>query len=314
MKRLLIAILLAFVLPVTGQYRIVKAPKSPYEQVWTFIYTPPEAKDSVNKKYPLIISFGGAGTTSTSVPPKASDTLRLVSEDGLPKRIKNGWDASAINPITNRRVNFVVIQAQDRWGCPWPTAMDYTLNYCLKTLNLPIDTNYIYVTGLSFGGSCSAMYASADSLHAKKITAVVSASPQGDFLGNLLKIPLIAKYGVPYRFWSGTLDGFTNNARTWLSAYTKAGGVGDLTTYVGGHGGWSALYGSGTKEPTVKWSYILPDGNVTQVNMYEWFASFVKDGTLPPVEPPKSDTVIYDIKNAKRITVETVEGKTVIFQ
>jgi hypothetical protein len=311
MRKLLIAILLGFVLPVTGQYKIVKAPKGPYEQVWTFISVPYEAKDSVNTKYPLIISFGGAGTTSTATPSKDSDSTRLTSEDGLPKRIKGGWSPQAGNPLTNQKVYFIVIQAQDRWGCPWPPAMDYTLNYCIKTLNLPIDTNNIFVTGLSFGGSCAPMYASADTIHARRVKAVVSASPQGDFLANIPKIPQLVKDSVPYRFWSGTLDGFTNNAKTWLKAYTDAGGVGDLTMYSGGHGGWGALYGTATKEPTVKWSYLLPNGYPTQVNMYEWFATFT---TPHVVKPPVKDTIIYDIKNAKRITVETVEGKTVIFQ
>jgi len=311
MRKLLIAILLGLVLPVTGQYKIVKAPKSPYEQVWTFISVPYEAKDFLNKKYPLIISFGGAGTTSTATPSRDSDSTRLTSEDGLPKRIKGGWSPQAVNPLTNQKVYFIVIQAQDRWGCPWPTAMDYTLNYCINILHLPIDTNNIFVTGLSFGGSCAPMYASTDTIHARRVKAVVSASPQGDFLANLPKIPQLVKDSVPYRFWSGTLDGFTNNAKTWLKAYTDAGGVGDLTMYSGGHGGWGALYGTAAKEPTVKWSYLLPNGYPTQVNMYEWFATFT---TPYIVKPPVKDTIIYDIKNAKRITVETVEGNTVIFQ
>ncbi len=308
-KTLIALLALPFLLQ--AQYKIVKAPKSQSETVWLFYSVPNEAKDSVTKKYPLIISFGGAGTTSTATLSRDSDSTRLTSEDGLPKRIRGGWSPQAVNPVTNQKVFFIVIQAQDRWGCPWPPAMDYTLNYCIKTLKLPIDTNNIFVTGLSWGGSCSAMYASTDTVHARRIKAVVSASPQSDFLTNLPKIPAIVKDSVPYRFWSGTLDGNTNYAKKWLQSYTDAGGIGDLTLYSGGHGGWGALFGTATKEPTVKWSYLLPNGYPTQVNMYEWFATFTTPYTVPP---PVKDTIIYDIKNAKRITVETVEGKTVIFQ
>lgn len=307
LKTLIALLALPFLLQ--AQYKIVKTPSSARDNVWTFISVPYEAKDSIDKKYPLIISFGGAGTTSTAIPSKDSDSTRLTSEDGLPKRIKGGWSPQAVNPLTNQKAYFIVIQAQDRWGCPWPPAMDYTLNYCLKTLRLPIDTNNIFVTGLSWGGSCAPMYASTDTLHSRRVKAVVSASPQADFLDNLPKIPLIVKDSVPYRFWSGTLDVNTTYAKKWLKAYTDAGGIGDLTLYSGGHGGWGALYGTATKEPTVKWSYLLPNGYPTQVNMYEWFATFTT-----PYTAPVNDKIIYDIKNAKRITVETVEGKTVIFQ
>lgn len=128
MKKLAILILMLLSMTSYAQ-RYETLSNSPYTQwghSWNaFISYPPDYKDSVNKTYPVIIYYHGAGEGGT-------DVNKLINAY-LPGRIKNGWDAQGKTP-DGKTQYFIVIAAQDPGSVtPWPASFDWWITNLQKT-------------------------------------------------------------------------------------------------------------------------------------------------------------------------------------
>lgn len=281
-------------------YELIKIPTDPYHGVYTMIATPAEYKDSLDKTYPTIIYFHGGGA-------KGTDGTKLFIE-AIPQRIKNGWQPQAINPLTGKLEYFIVIAAQDQWGTPWPSTMTPVMKYLKEVKKLRIDTNRLYTTGLSFGGSGCMLFAGWDSIAPKKVAAVLSCSPTADISLIQPNFKYIAKENFPVWFYCGNQDGSaTENATRYSKELNRlADSLGNgpeswVQMYAGGHCCWNDLYNSKVKT----------NFNGEQIDMYQWFLTNSKKVLPPDTLPTDYQICIGNAQDIKKMIVLLKNGKYV---
>jgi len=296
-----------------GSYRFYKAPTSPYLSRWTFVYTPRGYEDSTNKVYPTIVFFHGKGAAG-------SDSSKIIRDPGsLPQLIAAGFRPYGINPVTGDTEDFIVICSQDLTGATWPVDQNKILKWLRTAKALRVDTNAIFATGLSFGGAAAILYGTWDSAQALIPAAIVSASPMAD-LNYKPNLSYLAKQHVPVWFWSSSYDPQrTGYAKTWAQKYIDAGGDAyvQVTNYKkganDGHCCWENLYSGKELYPGTVMKY--PSTIAEHMDLYSFFLLYKKvQAEKPPVVPPAADTINYSIQGAKKITITTSDGKTIIFQ
>jgi predicted peptidase len=178
----------------------------------------PDGYDQGQKKWPLMMFLHGAG--------ERGDDLDLVRKHGPPKLVGQGKD-----------LPFIIVSPQ----CPkevwWPEKVD-TLKALLDDIEsrYAVDTDRVYLTGLSMGGFGSWSLACK---HPDRFAAVAPICGGGMwFLGNRLKdVPVWAFHGakdsvVPLR-----------ESQEMVDAVKRAGGDAKLTVYPdAGHDSWTATY------------------------------------------------------------------------
>ncbi|MGB3006854.1 MAG: hypothetical protein WBC06_10110, partial [Chitinophagaceae bacterium] len=150
------------------QYPITAGGTLTYGLTWL-----PQSYSNTSRKYPLIIFLHGAGEGGTGV-----SGLNNLITTGIPKNISNGWNATAINPLTGVRDSFIVVS---------PQAGGWSYNYNSVKYILPnlisryrVDTERIYLTGLSAGGAGTfSVLGSNDSLFTRKFAAMATSSTAG---------------------------------------------------------------------------------------------------------------------------------------
>src|SRR4051812_35043794 len=130
-------------------------------------FRPEGYQADASKKYPLIIFLHGWEERGDGSPTK----LPLVLNQGIPKEINSGSNMTFIGPDGNSE-SFVVLSPQlstsfGVWQNPF---IDSLLRYAKN--NLKIDTNRIYLTGLSLGGGGVWGYASGSYAKAQQFAAI----------------------------------------------------------------------------------------------------------------------------------------------
>lgn len=289
MKQTFILILLPIF--ASAQLQTFKAPVSQWGHTANAVlYVPEEAKANPLKKFPTIIFFHGAGESGT-------DVSKLVNGPFL-GLIKNGFKPSAVNPITGEYEPFIVIAGQGADWCLAPDAMKIAYDYIVDTYKVPVDTNRIYVTGLSAGGQGSLKWAIE---YPNLTTALVPASPGALEPNYVPRISEIAKDSISTWFWSGASDPtFTSVANAYSAIITKAGGTSIVQTYPGGHCCWNDLY-SGKATRSYKG---------VNLNFYEWLLTNSKIPIPPIVIPPvKYIQILHDPTAVKKVIVLDKDGK-----
>jgi predicted peptidase len=118
----------------TTKYFMVQAGKDKVIESRLLLYLP-EGYDSLDQNWPLLMFLHGSG--------ESGEMIELVKKQGPPKMIEYG-----------RKFPFIVISPQspeeDRWSIE---VLDMVLDEMV--LNYRVDTNRIYVTGLSMGGTAT---------------------------------------------------------------------------------------------------------------------------------------------------------------
>ena len=130
-------------------------------------FLPPGYSPTSPQKHPLIIFLHGIGEKGTGREPD----LQRLNCCGIPKYIAAG------NPMRftwlGKAESFVVLSPQlaSKYGTWQNYYVDELLNYAKKNLN--IDSDRVFVTGLSLGGGGTWVYASASLHNAKKLAGIV---------------------------------------------------------------------------------------------------------------------------------------------
>jgi hypothetical protein len=229
------------------------------------------------RKYPLIIFLHGIGEKSN-----ISSNVWRVQNQGLPKVIADGnlmaftWN--------NKTDTFIVLSPMCRNTFRgtntsigiWPDVYIHAmLSYANS--NLRIDTNKIYLTGLSFGGGGTLNFLSIAAPNAKKLAAVAPVCPPYHFF--VMQRPAGPSYVVNANlpFWGFhaeddlvAIPGATVSAVTNINNLNPPVRAISTIWPTGGHAIWDRVY----KDALNKGGY---DG---VINIYEWFLA--QDKSLPP--------------------------------
>ena len=178
----------------------------------------PKGYEEKGKKWPVIMFLHGAG--------ERGDNLELVKKHGPPKMIGQG-----------REFPFIVVSPQ----CPndvWWTEQTEVLTALLDEIELKyrVDTDRVYLTGLSMGGFGTWGLACR---YPGRFAAIAPICGGGErYLGNRLK-------DVPVWAFHGAKDKVVPVKRTeeMVEAVKKAGGDAKMTVYPEAeHDSWTATY------------------------------------------------------------------------
>ena len=192
------------------------------------------------KKYPLVLFFHGAGERGldnrlqfmrfTTIPFWEKYSCYILAPQCPPKPV-NGPDGESVWVQTSFGADSHTMKDKPSW--PMGLSMELLDKYIKEN---QIDTDRIYVTGLSMGG-----FATWEILQreGKKFAAAVPVCGGADlaFAGKLTKIPLWVTHGAA----DPTVP--VKRSRDMVEAITKAGGQPKYTEYPNvGHGAWAVTY------------------------------------------------------------------------
>lgn len=244
-----------------------------------------------NQLHPLIIFLHGAGEVGDGSP---AQLTRLLNA-GLPKLIDSGATMKFGNDA------FVVLSPQDGnnfnpggGGSYWKILG--MLKYAKDSLH--IDTNRIYITGLSMGGQGVWGAITYDTNDIKKFAAAAPIaaprpSPDGGYCNT-------AAMHVP--IWAFHNDGDINqtdpNSTTkyilgLINACTNPPiGITPRVTYYArnDHNAWDAAYDTTHHHYTLSTnSNLISNATQDTINLFEWFLQHSRQTTPPANQPPIAD-------------------------
>ncbi|HEV7621269.1 MAG TPA: hypothetical protein VGO09_06030 [Flavisolibacter sp.] len=228
-------LLLLFSLSSLGQgpQQLVSVPNSAWSStVKGWLYLPADYQTSA-KQYPVVFFYHGVGEAGT-------DPMKLLNQ-GLPQLIANGMRPdNIINPSDGLYYSFIVLSVQDQYWSPDPAWLPYELAW-LKN-NYRIDTNRVYVTGLSAGGASTFGVA----INADNISSLISAAaPMSPAGVSTTDSTSIQKYKIRTWFFCGDHDemGFLPSTKNYNAICNRQyNGSSNLTIYPGGHCCWDSYY------------------------------------------------------------------------
>lgn len=167
MRTILLSIVFFFPLLVLSQRtaHLINGPRG--NKVGFYQFLPPDYSSGATHKHPLIIFLHGIGEKGTGREPD----LQRLNCCGIPKYISGGHTMQF--SWLGRKESFVVLypQLSSKYGT-WQTYyVDVLIRYAKEHLN--IDSNRIFLTGLSLGGGGTWVYASASLQNASKLAGIV---------------------------------------------------------------------------------------------------------------------------------------------
>ena len=213
-----------------------------------WLYLPIDYDQSTNTN-PVVLFYHGKGEAGT-------DPDKLLRQ-GLPALLNNGMHPDSIeSPKDGKLYSFIVLSLQNpTWSVP-PNAFPFILKW-LKD-NYRIDTNAVFVTGISAGGGNSFKTITLSDTISNKIAAAVCMSP-AEVSG--IDSTLIGEFQINTWFLSGDLDpNYTKVAIKWNALCNRQYPESSkLTIYPGGHSGWNIYYNIKYHDP------------IDKLSIWEWF-------------------------------------------
>jgi pimeloyl-ACP methyl ester carboxylesterase len=222
-------------------------------QIGFYEYKPTDYNLYPAKKYPLIIFLHGIGERGNG-----TTELSRVLSYGIPSLINQGATMK-FNGET-----FLVLSPQlPTWLGSWENYyVDEMLDYAFS--NLQVDTNRVYLTGLSLGGGGVWTYANTSSDHAKRFAAIAPVCGTCYYNYSTLKTTIGA---APIGVW-----GFTNMDDGVVSPWctisacdallNTSSAVRKTVNASGGHDAWTRAYDLGH--------------SIQSPNLFEWMLGFTK--------------------------------------
>lgn len=175
MKNLLLGLCLMLSAGVYSQQiaRSVTAPSGLF--IGFYEYKPVNYNADPSKKYPLIIFLHGIGERGNG-----TTELSRVLTNAIPKYINAGHDMT-FTSLSGTEETFLVLSPQlsASTGSWQNVYVDEMLKYAKS--NLRIDTNRIYLTGLSLGGGGTWKYATGSLANARQFAAIFAVCGTAEF-------------------------------------------------------------------------------------------------------------------------------------
>lgn len=223
-----------------------------------WIYLPADYA-TTTKNYPVVFFYHGVGESGTN-------PYQLLSQ-GLPNLIANGMRPDNItNPSDGKQYSFIVLSVQHWSWSPNPNWLPYEVAWLKK--NYRIDTNRLYVTGLSAGGQ-STYNAVVNTPSASHLIA--AAVPMSPATIGAYDPALVSTNNIETWFFSGSTDGsYTANATQYNTDCNVAyPGSSKLNIYPGGHCCWNNYYNTAWRDP------------VTNLSVWEWMLTNQRASAAP---------------------------------
>ncbi len=273
-----LSILLTFQL---SAQRTAKSIDGPNGKIGFYQFLPSDYKEEGDKK-PLIIFLHGIGEKGSG----SEEDLEKINCCGIPRYIDLGHPMKFT--WNGKTEGFVILYPQlySYYGTWENYYVDAMLNYALEHLN--IDTNRIFLTGMSLGGGGTWVYTSSSLSNAKKFAGIAPVvSPC--FMGNgcniaAANLPIYAVHALDDDKAHYTCT--TESIKSIIDCGTKA--LPNIVMFDnGGHFVWKK------KSYDTAYNYFNP-------NMFEWMLA--QNRTLPPNIKPVA-------RGGKDITISSTKGK-----
>jgi predicted peptidase len=211
----------------------------------------PALYDSTTKKYPLLIFIHGIGELGNGV----SD-LWMAGNIGTPGLIKQGKFPANFS-AKGKNFSFIVVSPQFK---AWPSSDDVNAMIDYAISKYRIDTDRIYVSGLSMGGGATWEYAAAYNNRVAAIAPICGASGPND-----PRAQKIAQGGIAVWAFHNQDDGVVtvNNSIGYvnkINALSPAIAARITLWPTGGHDAWSKA--------------TDPNYRENGMNVYEWMLQY----------------------------------------
>jgi hypothetical protein len=257
-----------------GPQQLVTVPIGPGSTAQAWLYLPADYS-STNKKYPVVLYYHGAGESG-------NNPNRLLN-NGIPRLIAEGMRPdSIVNPVDGEKYSFIVLSVQHWSWSPNPDWLPFELNWLRQ--NYRIDTNRVYVTGISAGGQQSFNTVVYNHQVSSLVAAAAPMSPPA--LGSY-DITMISTYKIKTWFFSGATDPFTQNAQNYSAqCNNQYAGSSKLSIYPGGHCCWRTYYRTNWQD------------SLTGLSVWQWFLTNSRLQTgLAPLPVKLKDLKVADLGN-----------------
>lgn len=221
-------------------------------QVWL----PSDWNSNPTRKYGFIFFCHGTGQAATSF---TNYSAAVLDADGLPYDLVHGVSyENIVNPSNPSDVQSFVVLALQAWvgDSPDPGCFQQVYRWMNTNLGSRIDTNRVFLTGLSAGaGSTIEAVLIQDSIY-KHWKGIVSFSPQVGWQNAFPAMDSVMLKRSGMRAWilAGNSDPAYNSSgvlglRDTLNKHDP--GKLDFSTFVGGHCCWIAHYNTNYIDPTL---------------------------------------------------------------
>jgi poly(3-hydroxybutyrate) depolymerase len=245
--------------------------------------------NSTSNKHPLIVFLHGVGERGNG-----TTELGRVLANAIPKYCANG--ATMTFTHNGQQESFMVLSPQlsTSYGQWEPFHVEEMIKYAKQ--NLRVDTNRIYLCGLSLGGGGTWKYATTSAAFAKGLAAIAPVCATNESVTYCH----IAQQNLPVWAFHAEDDGTVGvgNTRYVINQINNCNpGVPPKATYYpdGGHGIWDRAFDMGHT-----WQ--------SPVNVYEWFLSNTRATGQPPGNQPPVANAGADVVIALPATTATLNG------
>ena len=230
-------------------------------------YLPQGYSPTGTQTYPLLITVHGEGEIGDG---SASDLSRVL-DYGTAMQINQGIFPSSFL-VNGQTFSFIVLSPQfNEW--PFDQTLDTIIDYAIQ--HYKVDTNRIYLTGISMGGGVVWQYAGNNPTYANRIAAMVpiaGASWPDDGRANIIAAGDIAVWAthnlndptVPVAYTNGYIANIN-------SSPTPPDPLANKTIFnSSSHDAWTATYDLG---------FVTENG----LNIYQWMLQFSRGSVVLPI-------------------------------
>jgi predicted esterase len=258
----------------------VQTQKAVYETVNPYISgyyeSLPNDYATSGKKYPLLIFLHGLGEVGNG----SSSEIKSVLRNGPPKVINDGKFPANFR-VNNQDFSFIVISPQLNANIRNASVVSSLIDYVVSKYR--VDTDRIYLTGLSMGGGISWIYAGDKAAYSNRLAGLAVVCGNTNAFTSMAKN--IAGANLPVLITHNEGDPtvpvvYSKNWQTMLTGITpkmNPQSIFDLFEGVNSHDAWSKTYDL---------SY-----NINGRNLYEHLLQFSRN-TSPSIPPLNQSPVV----------------------